>query len=57
MECPDEINYFLPRMVELFTQGQELHHDVEIYFRCIDECAAHFSHWRRKYSAILCIVC
>lgn len=28
----NEIKYFLPRMMELFTQNEELHHSLEIYF-------------------------
>lgn len=28
----NEIKYFLPRMIELFAQNEELHHSLEIYF-------------------------
>ncbi|ULJ68892.1 hypothetical protein MIS45_08945 [Wielerella bovis] len=42
-ERPDEVRYFLPRMVELFTQGKELHHSIEVYFKRVGECVAHFT--------------
>lgn len=42
-ERPDEVRYFLPRMVELFAQGEELHHSIEVYFRRVGECVVHFT--------------
>lgn len=42
-ERPNEVRYFLPRMVELFTQGEELHHSVEIYFQRVGNCVASFT--------------
>lgn len=38
IERPDELKYFLPRMVELFTEGENLHHSTEIYFQRVGNC-------------------
>lgn len=38
MENPNEIKYFLPRIVELFVQDKELHHSTELYFERVKNC-------------------
>lgn len=38
IERPNELKYFLPRMVELFTKGENLHHSTEIYFERVGNC-------------------
>lgn len=38
VEKPDEIKYFLPRMVELFVQGESLYHSTELYFERVGNC-------------------
>ncbi|MBE9591603.1 hypothetical protein IM753_11625 [Moraxella sp. K127] len=39
VENPNELKYFLPRMVELFVQGKELHHSTELYFQRVGNCS------------------
>jgi hypothetical protein len=36
----DEILYFLPRMLELLTQGAQLHHSTELYLDRVGRCEA-----------------
>ncbi|MFW2176832.1 MULTISPECIES: hypothetical protein [unclassified Moraxella] len=36
----NEIKYFLPRMIELFVQGEYLHHSTELYFERVGNCPA-----------------
>lgn len=36
----DELLYFLPRMLELLAQGQELHHSTELYLDRLGNCPA-----------------
>lgn len=36
----DELLYFLPRMLELLAQGQELHHSTELYLDRLGHCSA-----------------
>jgi len=36
----DEIKYFLPRMLELLSQGAELHHSTELYLDRLGRCEA-----------------
>ncbi len=38
-ENPNEIKYFLPRMIELFVQGEELYHSTELNFVRVENCA------------------
>jgi hypothetical protein len=35
---PDEIKYFLPRMLELLAQGAQLHHSTELYLQRMGNC-------------------
>lgn len=39
IENPNEIKYFLPKMVELFVQDKELHHSTELYFQRVANCS------------------
>ena len=36
----DELLYFLPRMLELLAQGEELHHSTELYLDRLGNCPA-----------------
>lgn len=38
VEKSDEIKYFLPRMIELFVQGEPLYHSTELYFERVGNC-------------------
>lgn len=38
IERPHEIKYFLPRMIELFVQGEPLYHSTELYFERVGNC-------------------
>lgn len=38
LENPNEIKYFLPRMIELFVQGKDIHFAVELSFERIGRC-------------------
>lgn len=38
IETPDEIKYFLPRMIELFVKGEALYHSTELYFERVGNC-------------------
>lgn len=37
---PEELLYFLPRMLELLAQGEELHHSPELYLDRLGNCPA-----------------
>ncbi|MDZ7866104.1 hypothetical protein [Acidovorax sp.] len=37
----EELAYFLPRMLELLAQGEELHHSTELYLDRLGNCSAH----------------
>lgn len=37
---PEELLYFLPRMLELLAQGEELHHSTELYLDRLGNCPA-----------------
>lgn len=37
-ENPNEVKYFLPRMIELLVQGESLHHSEPLYFWRVGAC-------------------